>query len=139
MVTVVFTRRRNLGSLALRTFLWSDWSHCGILHDGRVVEASAYGVVRIRTLDEFLHGVSRSKVVSLPGDSAAVFFAAATQEGKKYDWLGCLGIATRRKLESKDRWFCSELVAWAFKQAGYPLFSIKPWRITPRDLYMIGR
>ena len=139
MATVVFTRRRNIGSLLLRTFLWSEWSHCGILYAGKVVEAAAFKGVRVRPLEEFLADVSKYEVVEFPGASEAIYKAALTQLGKAYDWMGCLGFVARRRWQDTDKWFCSELIAWAFEKAGLPLFRTDYWRITPRDLFIAIR
>ena len=53
---------------------------------------------------------------------------------KPYDWLGILGFPLRNwKLESKNRWFCSELVFAAFKQAGVELLkNTHPSEVSPR-------
>jgi len=53
---------------------------------------------------------------------------------KPYDWLGILGFPLRNwKLERKDRWFCSELVFAAFKQAGVELLkNTHPSEVSPR-------
>jgi len=56
------------------------------------------------------------------------------QLGKPYDWLGILGFPLRNwKLERKNRWFCSELVFTAFKQAGVELLkNTHPSEVSPR-------
>ena len=58
----------------------------------------------------------------------------AKQIGKPYDWLGILGFPLRNwKLESKNRWFCSELVFTAFKKAGVELLkNTHPSEVSPR-------
>lgn len=134
-VRVAFTRRRTLGSLLLRTFLWSAWSHCAILAGDTAIEASTAGV-RERPSADLLGDASEYAIVELPGDEAAVAQWMRTQLGKPYDWWGVLGIGLRRRWQADDHWFCSELVAWAFDRAGYPLVRVQSWRITPRDLYL---
>lgn len=63
---------------------------------------------------------------------------ALTQVGKPYDWRAILGMAADRNWREDDAWFCSELVAMAFEQAGSPLFNpdMQVWRVTPRDVLM---
>lgn len=136
-VRIVFSRRRNLGSVLLRTFLWSAWSHCAIVDGDHVIEAAApHGVLR-RPLVEMLAQASKFEIIDVPARSAlAVIAAARAQVGKRYDWSGALGIAARRRWQDEDRWFCSELIAWAFARGGSPLVRIENWRITPRDLYL---
>ena len=57
-----------------------------------------------------------------------------SQIGRKYDWLGILGFPLRNwKLESKSRWFCSELVFTAFQKAGVELLkNTHPSEVSPR-------
>ena len=49
-VQVIFTRSHAIGSLLLRTALWSPWSHCAIVDGEEVIEAAAFGGVRARPL-----------------------------------------------------------------------------------------
>ena len=135
-VQVVFTRSHAIGSLLLRTALWSPWSHCAIVDGEEVIEAAAFGGVRVRPLADMLADATKMAFVTLPGDTQAVIAAARSQIGKPYDWAGVLGFGFRRRWQDDDAWFCSELVAWAFAEAGTPLFRTEHWRITPRDLYI---
>ena len=136
-VRLVFTRRHALGSLVLRTFLWSAWSHVALIDGDEIIEAAAGHGVRVRPLAELLGEASEHEVIALPARSPrAVLAAARSQVGKPYDWRGVLGIGARRRWHDTDAWFCSELVAWAFARGGSPLVRIDTWRITPRDLYL---
>lgn len=136
-VRVIFSRRHHPGSLALRTFMWSAWSHCGIVAGDEVIEAVMGKGVVITPLAEFQKHASKWEIVKIPAvDPAAVIAWARSQEGKKYDTFGVLGIAIRRAWQESDAWFCSELVAAAFHAAGTRLFRTDTWRITPRDLYI---
>lgn len=135
-VQVVFTRSHAIGSLLLRTALWSPWSHCAIVDGEEVIEAAAFGGVRVRPLADMLADATKTAILTLPGDPQKVIAAVRSQIGKPYDWSGVLGLGFRRRWQDDDAWFCSELVAWAFAEAGAPLFRTQPWRITPRDLYI---
>jgi len=74
-------------------------------------------------------------VVYMPQHKANAFYRAIeSQVGKPYDWLGIFGYALRKDWETHNAWFCSELVAWAFNQADFPLINAKKSRVTPRDL-----
>lgn len=136
MTRVIFTRNHTPGSILLRTFLWSPWSHCAIVDGEEVIEAAAFGGVRARPLADMLADATKMAILTLPGDPQAVIAAARSQIGKPYDWQGVAGIGFRRRWQDDDAWFCSELVAWAFEAGGHPLFRTQPWRITPRDLYL---
>lgn len=136
-VRVIFTRRRHPGSLLLRAFLWSAWSHCALIDGEHIIEAAATGGVKFRPLAELQAESSHWTIVDIPAaDPSAVLQAALAQVGRGYDWLGVLGIGFRRRWQDDDRWFCSELIAYAFEVAGSPLFRGTPWRITPRDLFL---
>lgn len=99
-------------------------------------QAAAFGGVRVRPLADMLAKATKASLLELPGDAAAVVAAARSQVGKPYDWLGVAGIGFRRRWQDEDAWFCSELVAWAFAEAGTPLFREHAWRITPRDIFI---
>ena len=137
MIRILFCRKHTIGSIMLRGFLWSQWSHVAIIDGDHVIEAIfGHGVVR-RPLQEVLDECSYFEIVPfMVRDPELVIAAAGSQVGKPYDWQGVVGIGVRRKWQDMDAWFCSELVAWAFQEAGQPLFRVHAWRITPRDLYL---
>lgn len=136
-VQVIFSRSANLGSLALRTYLWGAWSHCGIIDGDEVIEAVMFKGVAARSLQAFKDAASTWEVVEIPAaDPAAVIRAARSRIGMRYDWLGILAMLLRINLQRDGRDFCSELVTWSFKTGGTPLFRVNAARITPRDLYI---
>ena len=137
MIRVIFCRRRNLGSLLLRTILWSQWSHCAIIDGDDVIEASFPHGVRRRPLQELIDEATHYEIVPFITEVPETVLAMARlQLGKPYDWRGVIGIEARRKWQDDDAWFCSELIAGAFALAGQPRFRAHAWRITPRDLYL---
>lgn len=136
-VRVVFSRRHHIGSVILRGFLWSGWSHCAIVDGSEVIEAVAGVGVRVRPLESLIAESSKLEVLDFPArNPAAVIAAARRQIGAPYDWGGVLGLGFRRRWHDHDAWFCSELVAAAFADAGEPVVRVDAWRITPRDLYL---
>lgn len=136
-VRLIFSRRHHPGSVLIRTILWSSWSHCGIIDGAEVVEAVMGKGVTTRPLSDFIAHASKYEIVEVPApDPAAVIAAARSRIGRGYDWRGVLGLLLRLRLGREAFDFCSELVAWAFKQGGAPLFRVDAWRITPRDLYI---
>ena len=135
---VIFCRNHSLGSILLRGFLWSPWSHCAIIDGDWVIEASAFHGVRERPLADLLANSTKWELRNFPcANPQAVLTQARSQMGKPYDWAGIFGILTRQRFERVDRWFCSELIAWAFAQAGSPLVRGHLYRITPRDLSIL--
>ena len=54
------------------------------------------------------------------------------------DGTAVLGLGLHRDWQQDDSWFCSELAAWSFQQAGSPLFRANAARrVTPQDLWML--
>ncbi len=137
----VFCRRRKLGSVLLRTALWSSWSHCGIVTpEDTVIEAAAFHGVRERPLAQFLADVSRYsvKTIALPDDARAIAFARA-QIGKPYDWAGVIGLGLRRDdWQADSAWFCSELVEAAAAAGRRQRFVAQVWRVTPQHSWMVA-
>ena len=83
-VRVVFCRKHHVGSLLLRAFLWSGWSHCAIIDGDEVIEAVAPDGVRARPLADLLAESSRFEVLDFPArDPAAVIAAARAQIGAR--------------------------------------------------------
>ncbi|MBK3748279.1 C40 family peptidase [Stutzerimonas balearica] len=144
-VRVLFTRRRHLGSLAIRLGTWSTWSHVDLVDDrggapDLIGAVAPSGVVRL-PMAERLRLASHAALVEFSvRDSNAILDAAASQLGRPYDWLGVAGIALRgRDWQEDDCWFCSELVAWSFSAAGEPLFRADlVSRVVPQHLWMLA-
>lgn len=144
-VSILFTRRHHPGSVAVRVGTWSAWSHVDLV-DGEgpaatVIGALAFSGVAEEPLAYRLAHASRAALVQIPSaDPQAVLAAARSQLGKPYDWAGIAGLITRnRNWQEEDCWFCSELIAWAFAQAGQPLFRAELVnRVNPQHLWMLA-
>lgn len=136
-VSVIFTRTNTVLSFLLQMFLWSPWSHCAIIDGNEIIEAAAKHGVRRRLLAELIAESSKYEILDFVcDDPSKIHEAASNQIGKPYDWFGAIGLGIHRNWQDQNKWFCSELVAWAFHSAGYSLFRVEPWRITPRDLFI---
>jgi len=134
VIAIQFSANQTLGSRIIRAFTWSAFSHVEfVLPDGRLLGARADGGVDIREPH-----ADHTRIETYQVDhTEAVLNAALTQCGKPYDWPGVFGIGLHRDWQEDDSWFCSELVAWAFKEAGRPLLRAEHLhRITPRDLLL---
>ena len=137
MIKVIFTRNHKIGSIVLRGFLWSAWSHCAIIDGDEVIEAAAPGGVRVRPLSDLIKESTKWEIIEFPClDPYAVISAARRQVGAPYDWFGVIGIGFRRRWQDDDAWFCSEFIAAMFVEAGEPIVRLDAYRITPRDLYL---
>lgn len=131
------TSRKPLAFL-IRAVTWSQFSHVAIIDGDEVIEAAWPRVRRSKLLDVLkTHPVYRIAHFNTP-DDVAVLDAARSQIGKPYDATALIGLLFRRDWQESDRWFCSELVAWAFDKAGFPLFRPETLhRVTPQHLWML--
>lgn len=138
MIVLRFEGGTGVVGRMIRLATWSWCSHVDVeAPDGGLVGAMpGQGVVR-RPAPFDVGRVERYALDLEPETERQVRAALAGQIGKPYDWPGILGWALRRDWQDTDRWFCSELIAWAFAQAGHPLLrAADVWRITPRDLLL---
>lgn len=122
-------------SWLIRAATWSPWSHVDVImpNDLRLGARGGKGVIITGVVTE----ASEKAVyeVELTAEQADKFFTALkSQLGKGYDWWGIIGFTLRKDWHKENAWFCSELVAWAFKQAGKPVICEKSSMVTPRDL-----
>ena len=137
---VIYCRRRNIGSLLLRTGMWSSWSHCGIVTpEATVIEAAAFHGVRECSYTEFLADKSKysERTIDVPSDAIAIAWARQ-QIGKPYDWSGAIGLAIHREWQEDDSWFCSEFVEAAAVQGGRQRFINQARRVTPQSSWMVA-
>lgn len=137
---IIFSTNKKIGSVVIRFGTWSDYSHCDVIgptgHAGKIIGATPGGGVISYSLADRIGMSTKWMIYEVDADPHQVWAYLETQLGKPYDWLGCLGIAFHRDWEDDDKWFCSELIAKAFLEAGAPLLNpeIKINRITPEDL-----
>ena len=139
-VKLLFCTSQKIGAVAIRAVTWSKYSHVALLDGDEVIEAT-WPAVRVAPLAEVIAKHSRHILVDMPcQDAVAVLAAARSQVGKPYDLTALFGLLVRRDWQEPDRWFCSELVAWAFEQGGAPLFRPEAlYRVTPQHLWMIAK
>ena len=138
-VSLLFSTSLHPMSAVIRACTWSNWSHVAVIDGDEVIEATAPAGVRRFPVVQAIDHAKRGQIVELPcRDPGAVIAAAASQLGKPYDYTAVLGLGLKRDWQQDDSWFCSELVAWAFEQAGEPLFRAEILRrVTPEHLWML--
>jgi uncharacterized protein YycO len=126
-------------SVAIRVFTWSDWSHVAIIDGNEIIEA-VWPKVRVSKLEEAKNKYESWVIAEVKTkNDAEIIKAARSQVGKPYDIGAIFGFVARRNWEKTDKWFCSELVAWAFSQANEPLFRPGTFsRVTPQHIWMIS-
>lgn len=138
-IRLLFSTSSHPLSAVIRAVTWSRWSHVAIVDGETVIEATAtHGVCRTRTWEAIARSTHYA-FVDLPcDDPAAVIAAAAGEIGKPYDFSGVAGLGLHRDWQQNDAWFCSELVAWSFAQAGFPLLRADVMRrVSPQHLWML--
>lgn len=135
---MIFCTSNLIGAKLIRAATWSDWSHVALIHGDEVIEAT-WPRVRSSSLTDVIARHSKHTIVDVPSDmSEEIISAARSQIGKPYDLSALFGLVVRRDWQNPDKWFCSELVAWAFQQGGHPLFRPDSlYRITPQHLWML--
>lgn len=138
---VLLMAGKGIYSTLIKWQTWSDVSHAAfLLPDGNILEAWQGAGVRIR---DYPAGPG-IEVYTIPDITEAewkrVLDFAKAQVGKKYDYMGIFRFLTREKSEMDDKWFCSELVFEAFKQAGIHLLErIKSYQVSPGILKLSPR
>lgn len=139
-IEVVFCTRPAAGAALIRAVTWSRWSHVALRDGDEVIEAVAFHGVRTRPLVALLEQSSAVEIVRLPcPDPAAAIAAARGQVGTPYDTWGMLGLGFHRDWQATDRWWCSELVAWAAHQGGAKWLRAEALRrVTPQDLWRLA-
>jgi hypothetical protein len=86
--------------------------------DGRLLGALSDGV-KLREVDSDKYLILEVEVTEEQYDK--IHLTAIKQLNKSYDWLGVIGFAFNRDWQETDKWFCFELVAYCFKEAGVNL------------------
>lgn len=139
-ISLLFSTSRHPMSAVIRACTWSSWSHVAIIDGDEVIEAIAPNGVRRFPVAQCIDHAKRAAIVDLPcRNPSAVIAAADSQLGKPYDYTAIVGLGLRRDWQEDDAWFCSELVAWSFAQAGDSLFRPEVLRrVTPQHLWMLS-
>ena len=123
-------------SRLIRWRTWSDYTHAAwLFQDGSVIEAwkggvtHAPGILSAHAPDTVVHLYALNLTIE---QRWAVQDFLIAQIGKPYDYAGILGFLTASKTENPNRWFCSELLFAALKQAKVNLLArIPAWKVTP--------
>lgn len=129
-------------SRSIRFFNDGPYSHVAWIDDdtGDVYESWTSGVRKTRS-------VHHNHTPGTPVDVFAVSSEGHVQRtvirhfmisqiGKPYDWPGVFRFMTRGKDPDSDNpphWFCSRLVACAYRYAGIPLLWAPDWKMNPTD------
>jgi hypothetical protein len=137
-LNLLFTTNRAPLSRAIEWRTMSPYSHVDIVLPGseRLLGALPFKGVTIYPLANRMHDATRRLIVTVPRATERTIDQALTQLGRPYDWAGVagLGIGHRRNWQETDKWFCSELAAWALTADNLHLFPEGIHRVTPGNL-----
>ena len=139
---------KSITSWSIRWFTWSRYSHASwILSDGSVIEAWHRGGVRhVRNWNMRHRQGTRINVYDIPAMTPEQRLQVETflrsEVGKKYYFWGILRFFSRRRNRRRvddpsgvRRWFCSELVFEACRQAGIVLLAnVSAHQVSPAML-----
>lgn len=136
-----------------KMFTKSEWSHCAVVvmddfGNLEFIEANPEGVVRT-PLDRYCSTnkdvdavvLLRLKKPLTDAEYRNFYEWLEPQVGTKYDKAGLIGFALHiifkigNLFHHKKQWFCSELVAEAFKRAGRPISYLPSELVSPRTVF----
>lgn len=142
-VNILFAEGHKPFSRLIMYVTWSRFSHVGMIDSSGeyVYEAEAFmGVVKTPISDFINRYKGRVVRVSYKCPRPEKAFAFIDEQlGKKYDYRGIFGFIFRTSWQSKNSWFCSELLSKALEEGGNPLFREDyDSRITPEDLWKVN-
>ena len=124
-VQLIFSSNLNPFGFLIRLLTLSRWSHVDVIIHGQAVGANFWkGVIEMplkeRKAKSDSWAIYEMDVIDFDTVDN-VHRTVLSQLGKKYDYLGIFGYLARSDWQDTNRWFCSELVLWAFQKQGYKL------------------
>jgi cell wall-associated NlpC family hydrolase len=129
---ILLIRGTNFWDRVVERVTQSPYGHCAMLVDpGVLIESLNRQGVRLTPVSTYTGDWYRA-ADALPGTQAAAIRAAVSRIGQPYGWGEAAhdwNRLLRGKLSPVD---CSGLIAWAYREAGYPL-TRRPYP-TPGDL-----
>lgn len=128
---VLSTVPADLLSRTIRVATWSAFSHAAICSEpGLLVEARGLGVARVSVGRLAVRELSTLRVLRLRADSVqgaariaatAADYAEATVLSRYWHWGAVTALLRHVPVESRSQFFCSHLVAEAYRAAGLEL------------------
>jgi len=131
----------DIGAFFIKLFTNSKYSHAAMaLTDGLMIHSTfrtGVAIVSFETWRQFYGGEWNIYEYINPIDARAARIMnnfVYKIAGSPYDWRGVLSFVFPWIKQNSERYFCSELIAAAFKKAKLPLIDKPNWRISPADL-----
>lgn len=137
-LVLAFMDTCSIEAYVIRLLTWSNYSHVGIVAGPALIESRRRdGGVIENALYTRMADTAKTLFREYATDGGPIIAAARAQIGKPYDLRAVLGLPFHRDWQEDNKWFCSELVAWAANRAETPLVIKKVGRITPQDLLQV--
>lgn len=135
---ILLFKGRGMVSRLIRWQTNGPYSHVALQRpDGRIIEAwNNPAKVRLRgRLSDWKDVEAYEVQGATPEQLQRAVEWAESQIGKKYDFGGVARFITRWRKKKDDKWFCSELVFQAFKEAGISLLDrVQSSQVSPTVL-----
>lgn len=117
MIRLHFTRGSGVVPTVIRWITWSEVNHVGIEIHGYVYESNHKDGVTCKPVARWLSDVDLVTSKEITGIDIDVVYGRLVHElHKPYDWLNILCYPFRCDYQHKNRWTCSELVAYAIQE-----------------------
>lgn len=128
-------RGKGFGGALIKRFTFGDYSHVSFVFeypDGALEEIESIQGKGVHSQEfEKTDKCDLFLVECTDEQIEAVYDAANSLIGCKYDWTGIWGFFVRKKRENPNKWFCSELVSHCLAQAGIILQNLPSFKQNP--------
>lgn len=137
MAIVRLVSGKGIASSVIKWYTSSPFSHVEFWTPNGFLGSQAPDGVLVRPFNYTSYDSVEFREYKLPADAETKLMQwAVAQIGKGYDWLAIAALPLHRDWRSDSDWYCSEFVAEAFEQAGYPILApgTDITKVTPRDV-----
>jgi hypothetical protein len=130
---LVFKSTNGLYGLLIKLVTRGKYTHCGVVINNIFYQASLFsGVTKSQYKPKNCHEIIMPLIKS---KQAKIKNFLEKELNSGYDWLGILKFVFPFLKPSKNRWFCSELVAEALIEVGFLKKDPKPYYYSPKGLF----
>lgn len=133
LATIRFSYQDRVGSSVIKALTWSKWSHVELVRGDEAFGARMEGGVKWRPVARLPYHQFLDIHLEVPDNFLEIL---TSQEGKGYDFVALFGGILRRNWQDPEKWFCSELIAWALTEVG-KICVQNINRVSPRELCLI--
>ncbi|MFJ7971004.1 hypothetical protein [Psychrobacillus sp. NPDC096389] len=158
-VYVLLTDTGTLLNRTIKNFTNAPYNHASIVFDEKLDEIYSFGRKYPRNpliagfiKEDIYFGTYRyfdntrcvlSKIEVSPKEYNRIRDVIQSFNNNKdiysYNFLGLVGVAVRRPINQRNKYFCSQFIAEVFEQSGLDLWNLPPPLITPNDFLIHPR